>query len=590
MADFPYLVDHRIVGPRGIAPDGYAETKGPRRCQISALSYHWTRTFEGQCMPLVYRAMRIDEDGFPTVERSASGLGVRPGVDVDVVGGDVLVNGMGMSVSPAWRMISILRIPKRSETKSPGLGGRTTPIVSGTARAPFRPGPLQQDSTWSLILPLTGASLRRGRSRSPPTKVTSRPLERTGRSTRINDGTPTAAHEPELSRGVARGPRSASTLGRGAGRVPGSRRNPRCGRRPVGGVNRVGTEAVSGLSEDLYSISEPADEPARELNPQAQAKVTDAFIARESGQWDRALELLRRWGKYVPPAMLSYLRGSIWLEAGDPATASLFYGHAADLEPQNGNYLASPSIPSIWRVPRRPPDVPRVSSLATSRYAPAAVVRACHIALEATRSVPEAAAAALCRRLIPILERTLVRVEADNENGVDLPVYAMTIGLLGFLHEFLGDNQTAVQCYSRGLQLDPNNDALLTARGILLYGSNPLAVVDFELASKRDCPVAWPYFYLAHHYLASGRFKECRAMCERAAHLPAPDSVRSELAEWKAISQAELGFPIALVRASFEEALRRDPSNDRARRNLSLFEAAVGPIPSRPWETRRATP
>src|SRR3954454_14560133 len=65
---------------------------------------------------------------------------------------------------------------------------------------------------------------------------------------------------------------------------------------------------VSGISEDLYSISDPAEESPRQLNPQAQAKLTDAFIARESGQWDRAIELLRRWGRYIPPALLSYLR------------------------------------------------------------------------------------------------------------------------------------------------------------------------------------------------------------------------------------------------------------------------------------------
>ena len=37
---------------------------------------------------------------------------------------------------------------------------------------------------------------------------------------------------------------------------------------------------------------------------------------------------------------MSYLRGSIWYEAGDFATAALFYKHAHDLKPDNGVYLA----------------------------------------------------------------------------------------------------------------------------------------------------------------------------------------------------------------------------------------------------------
>lgn len=65
-------------------------------------------------MPLVYRAMRQDADGLPTVAPSAAALGVRPGVDIDVdPQGDVVVNQKGMSVSPSWREISIFRIPKR---------------------------------------------------------------------------------------------------------------------------------------------------------------------------------------------------------------------------------------------------------------------------------------------------------------------------------------------------------------------------------------------------------------------------------------------------------------------------------------------
>ena len=65
-------------------------------------------------MPLVFRAMKRDEDGLPTVERSASGLGIRPGTDVDVdARGNAVVNGKGMSVSP--RGVSCRSFESRSD-------------------------------------------------------------------------------------------------------------------------------------------------------------------------------------------------------------------------------------------------------------------------------------------------------------------------------------------------------------------------------------------------------------------------------------------------------------------------------------------
>jgi hypothetical protein len=68
--------------------------------------------------------MRKDEDGRPRVEQSASGLGVRPGVDIDVdLQDNVLVNGKGMSVSPNWRDIPLFRIPERLRRLKPGARG-----------------------------------------------------------------------------------------------------------------------------------------------------------------------------------------------------------------------------------------------------------------------------------------------------------------------------------------------------------------------------------------------------------------------------------------------------------------------------------
>jgi tetratricopeptide (TPR) repeat protein len=352
---------------------------------------------------------------------------------------------------------------------------------------------------------------------------------------------------------------------------------------PWEALSEAERKRVSGLSEDLYSISDPPDQGPQAMNPQAQARLNDAVEARARGDWDRALELLRRWGRHVSLALVSYLRGAIWLEAGDPEAAVLFYEHAANLNPDNGNYLSiflhTLDIVEPAEAQRRAQEILQDAD----NYPPVAVARAADIAFKAARSAPEAEA----KRLIPVLERTLTRIEQGDESGVDRSSYAMAAALLGFCHEFLGDNQAALDYYSRGLQFVPNNDGLLVARGILLYGTSPRAITDFELAIQNNSPIVWPYFYLAHHYLMSGRYEDCRVMCERATRMPASDVVKSELAEWTAISQAELGFPAELIRTAFEQSIRLDPSNDRARRNLAAFEKAVRPPRLQTWETRR---
>ena len=105
-------------------------------------------------MPRVFRAMRKDEDGLPHVEQSANGLGVRPGVDIDVDPQDnVLVNGKGMSVSPNWRDMPLFRIPERLRHLKPGARGSNNTFCFCSGSGPFQRGAfadglmLEPDST-----------------------------------------------------------------------------------------------------------------------------------------------------------------------------------------------------------------------------------------------------------------------------------------------------------------------------------------------------------------------------------------------------------------------------------------------------------
>jgi hypothetical protein len=108
---------------------------------------------------------------------------------------------------------------------------------------------------------------------------------------------------------------------------------------PWGALNKKEEERLQWLSEDLYSVSEPpAEAVQKEMNPQVQQQLNEAIEARRNREWDRALALLRRCSEYISPALLSYLRGSIWLEAGCPEAAVMFYEHASKSDPANTEY------------------------------------------------------------------------------------------------------------------------------------------------------------------------------------------------------------------------------------------------------------
>jgi tetratricopeptide (TPR) repeat protein len=348
----------------------------------------------------------------------------------------------------------------------------------------------------------------------------------------------------------------------------------------------VEKKRISGLSEDLYAITDSPQAAPRELNPQVQSRLVDVDQARQRGEWDRALEILRRWAASIEPSVLSYLRGFTWLGAGDPETAALFFEHASKLQPENGPYLAM-FLDTMNRF--NPVEARRRASEileAPDRYEPVVVAFATDVVLDSVPSLPRVEASQLFRRLIPLLESTLSEIEKGDEGGVDLSTFSKTCRLLGFCHEHLEEYQAALSCYSRGIAADPSNVGLLVTRGILLYGESPRAVKDFESAIQSGSPVIWPYFFLAHHSLVGGLFEQCRSLSERALEMQGSDAIKSEMAEWLAISQSELGYPAEIIRESFDRSIRFDPTNERARRNLAAFEAAGRPIPASAYETR----
>lgn len=341
---------------------------------------------------------------------------------------------------------------------------------------------------------------------------------------------------------------------------------------PLAALNRIEKERAQWLSEDLYSVSEPSSASQKEMNPQAQQQLSEAIEARLKGEWDLALKILRNWQEYVAPPLLSYMRGSIWMGAGNADVAAMFYGHASECEPANESYQHLHLKVLYESDPVCAGE--RVSQILAeyANYSPALVYCAADIRFSKIEEAPFAESAQLCRDLMQILEINLARVEKQEAADSASATRQNCVMLLGCCNEFLGNINAAVVYFSLGLKMNPSSDALLTARGTLLYGANPYAIADLEQAVQLGTPLIWPYFFLAHHHLTAGQFHHCRIMCEAGLKLKGSDTAKSQLEEWRAIAQAELGFPPELVRMAFEAAIRLDPTNESAKRNQDAYE------------------
>ena len=343
-------------------------------------------------------------------------------------------------------------------------------------------------------------------------------------------------------------------------------------------------DRLTGLSKNLYEISDGPAQPREPMSPQTQGKLVGAVEARERGEWDKALELLREWGKYFPAALVSVLRGTIWRDAGEPKVAVVFFEHASHLEPENETYEGV----LLETLETANPDTARTRAeavlQASDTKSPDLVVYAAQVIFGQTSKLSDIDSQPVYKRLIPILERTLTRMEGkENVEGPDL--VGMVFSLLATICKNIGETRKAYGYYSRAIQFDPTNDALLIFRGLLMYGADPNATFDFEQAIRLDSPLVWPYFYMAHHYLGNNRFEECRVMCEQALHKQATPRVQSELYDFLGISLTGLGYPEQVIRRAFENAIRLGPSNERARRNMKWFEATLTtPTAQKGWE------
>lgn len=359
---------------------------------------------------------------------------------------------------------------------------------------------------------------------------------------------------------------------------------------PFDTLTRVEEERAGWLSEDLYSVSEPPDAiPLKEMTPQVQQQLNEAYEARQNKDWDRALGLLRLLQEHLSPALLSYMRGTIWGMAGYPVVAAFFYEHLWLSEPGNAKYHALYLNTLAESDPVAAERLARLVLNDDEKFSPLVVADAARIHFHSFGVASAINSDTMCRELIPILERNTTRIDNSGDDATGSESYETTVRILGICYDILGNSEAAIDCFSRGLSANPNNISLLVSRGILRYGRSPGAISDFEQAERLGLPQILPYYFLAHHCLITNQFDQCRIMCERGLRMTGSDTTKSQLEEWRAIAQAALGFPAESVRTAFEAAIRFDLTNEFAIRNREAFEASLKVPHSRPnsnWEKK----
>ncbi len=330
-------------------------------------------------------------------------------------------------------------------------------------------------------------------------------------------------------------------------------------------------ERIRSLSADLYAISDPATTVAP--TNESQQAIQEAMEARNEGRWDEALKLIRTWENHYEPGLIAYVRGSIWMEAGDNLTASVFFKHASDLHPDNENYRSMYLATLASADPDQALHVASEILQCSSDSSPQIVTKAAEIFFVSTKSMPESDSLPKLDWLAGILEDVLSRIE--QQQPVKKSVFAQAIALAAFCQDRLGRSSAALRLYNQGIAANPIDDALLVARGILQYGKSESAIRDFQLAIELKSPLVWPWFFVGHRHLTNEQYEECLKVSERALDWDSSNAVKATLYEWIGISRSELGMPIEKVREAFEAAVRLEPENERIRSNLAAFESAV---------------
>jgi len=173
--------------------------------------------------------------------------------------------------------------------------------------------------------------------------------------------------------------------------------------------------ATQGISADFYSLTDEPTPVRSLITAEVLADLDSSLRARKSNDFQKALVLLRKHAECIPPASLAYLRGMIWMEAGEHAIAAVFLQRARDLEPENANYRYI-ALHALWMAaPSSVIEEAEAILLNSEKHPPRLVLKAADILNQQLRSEPPGQYYGELRSVIPNLQTSIFLFETSGE-------------------------------------------------------------------------------------------------------------------------------------------------------------------------------
>lgn len=304
-------------------------------------------------------------------------------------------------------------------------------------------------------------------------------------------------------------------------------------------------------------------------------EVTTLQAALTDRRYRQALDVLDRLAAAIPQPVANYLRGRCWEGLLGATYAVPFYFAASVIDPGNVNfaYLFIHSLleSGLAAEARRWAEAIHADPNAHPRL----LIKAADVYFILARDLFEAEQAALLHEVVAAVDTALDIDQRHQPPQLFTAVKTHAWVQRGMALEILGRDTDAIASYDAALAEDPDNDAALTARGLLLLtADSPRGIADLRRAAELGTGLVWPYFYLAHHALSKREHTACITLCQQALATTQDASFAALLYEWSAIALAEMRGVLAAdqVRRLFNDALAVAPWSLNLQRNIAAFE------------------
>jgi tetratricopeptide (TPR) repeat protein len=191
--------------------------------------------------------------------------------------------------------------------------------------------------------------------------------------------------------------------------------------------------SLSGISADFYSLADAPSSDLSRLTADALSDLQPSFQTQQSKEFPRAIELLRKHAESIPPASLAYLRGKIWMEAGEHQIAAAFLERASELDPQNANFRYMLLHALGKSNPESAIQMAQAILLNWEQHSPRLVLKSLDVLLQLKRADSKNHTDQQLKSFIPIFQNSIFRFETSGEAENDPTLLISSINHLDFL-------------------------------------------------------------------------------------------------------------------------------------------------------------